>query len=281
MIARFPQVLGYSLEENLKPTVQWLRDLGLSKAEVAKVIARFPQVLSCSIDENLKPTVRWLRDLGLSKAEVAKVVGRHPPVLGYSIEENLKPTVRWLRDLGLSKAEVAKVIARFPQVLAYSLEENMKPTVRFLRDRGLSRGEISKVIVSWPPIVALSIENNLKPKVRQLLKWFSFEHVRALFVRNPCMFGLSLTRWLRRSEVLKQCNKLSVFGSAVMLTDAVFAERYMSKQEQLVEKGKLGKPQLLDFGFARSSHARMSNCVMQSTALVCQVKSWGLQGQGC
>eukprot|EP00439_Symbiodinium_sp_Y106_P001015 s4088_g1.t1 len=279
VIARFPQVLGYSIEENLKPTVRWLRDLGLSKAEVAKVVGRHPPVLGLSIEENLKPTVRWLRDLGLSQAEVAKVVGRHPPVLwysieenlkptvrwlrdlglskaevgkviarlpqvlGYSIEGNLKPTVRWLRDLGLSKAEVAKVIARSPQVLGYSIEANLKPTVRFLRDQGLSRGEIAKVIVSWPPFVSLSVESNLKPKVRQLLKWFSFEHVRALFVRNPCMFGRSLTRWLRRSEVLKQCNKLSVFGSAVMLTDAVFAARYMGKQEQLVETGKLGKPQ--------------------------------------
>ena len=254
-IARFPQALGCSIEANLKPTARWLRDVGLSKAEVAKAIARKPQILGYSIGENLKPTVRWLRDVGLSEAEVVKAIARFPQALGCSIEANLKPTARWLRDVGLSKAEVAKAIARKPQILGYSIGENLKPTVRWLRDMGLSKTEIAKVIVSFPPLIALSIENNLKPKVRQLLKWFSFEHVRGLLVRNPYMFGRSLTRWLRRSEVLKHCNKLSAFGSAVMLTDAAFAARYMCKQEQLAEKSKLGKPQLLQGAIMRGCQA--------------------------
>ena len=167
-IARFPAVLGYSIEENLKPTVRWLRDLGLSKAEVAKVIARSPQVLGCSIEENLKPTVRWLRDLGLSKADVAELVARSPQALGCSIEENLKPTVRWLQDLGLSKAEVVKVIAQSPQALGCSIEENLKPTVRWLQDLGLSKAEVAKVIARSPQVLGCSIEENLKPTVR----WF-------------------------------------------------------------------------------------------------------------
>ena len=229
VIVRFPQVLGYSIEENLKPTVQWLRDLGLTKADVAKVIVRFPAVLGYSIEENLKPTVQWLRDLGVTKADVAKVIVRLPQVLGYSIEENLKPTVQWLRDLGVTKADVAKVIVRFPQVLGCSIEDNLKPTVRWLRDLGVSKADVAKVIVRSPPVLGYSIEENLNPKVLWLLERFSSEFVRGLLVRNPYVFGRSLKRWVRRSLILQPMGKLSVFGSAMMLTDAAFAVRYQGK----------------------------------------------------
>ena len=48
--------------------------------------------------------------LGLSEAEVRKLVLALPSVLGFSIEENVRPTVAALRSLlGLSEAEVRKL----------------------------------------------------------------------------------------------------------------------------------------------------------------------------
>ena len=247
VIARFPPVLRLSIEDNLKPTAQWLRDLGLTTAEVAKVLARHPAVLGCSIEENLKPTVQWLRDLGLTKEGVAKVIAKFASVLWYSIEENLKPTVQWLRDSGLKKVEVAKVIARYPQVLGYSIEENLKPTVQWLRDLGLKKVEVAKVIARHPQVLGLSIEENLKPKVCLLLDWFSSEKVQHVLVQNPYILGRSRVRWVRRSQVSQACDKLSVFGSAMMLTDAAFAERYEDKmQDQLAQKWR-AEWQALDF----------------------------------
>ena len=75
---------------------------------------KFPPVLGCSIEGNLKPTVAWLEDVGLSRQQVAKVVAGFPAVLGYSIDGNLKTTVAWLEDVGLSRQQVAKVVAGFP-----------------------------------------------------------------------------------------------------------------------------------------------------------------------
>ncbi|OLP98525.1 Cysteine synthase [Symbiodinium microadriaticum] len=304
-IARFPAVLGYSIEENLKPTVRWLRDLGLSKAEVAKVIARSPQVLGCSIEENLKPTVRWLRDVGLSKVEVAKVIARSPPlgcsikenlkptvakviarkpqvlgcsieenlkptvakviarspplgcsikenlkptvakviarkpqVLGCSIEENLKPTVRWFRDLGLSKAEVAKVIARFPQVVRCCIEDNLKPTVQWLQASGLTRAEVAKVIARFASVLCVSIEDNLETTTQWLRDLgLTKDQVARVIALFPQVLGCRIERYdllVRRAKILRQCSKLSAFGSAMMLTDDKFAKRPSSHRNALM-----------------------------------------------
>ncbi|CAE7234967.1 cysK, partial [Symbiodinium necroappetens] len=225
VIARKPQVLGCSIEENLKPTVRWFRDLGLSKAEVAKVIARFPQVVGCCIEDNLKPTVQWLQASGLTRAEVAKVIARFASVLCVSIEDNLETTTQWLRDLGLTKDQVARVIALFPQVLGCSIERNRKPTVQWFRDLGLTKAEVAKCIVQFPALLGCSTEKNLKPKVHWLVEQFSSEQVRSLLVRNPRLFGRRYDLLVRRAKILRQCSKLSAFGSAMMLTDDKFAKR--------------------------------------------------------
>ncbi|OLQ01401.1 mTERF domain-containing protein 1, mitochondrial [Symbiodinium microadriaticum] len=165
VIATSPQVLGYSIEANMKPTVEWIKRLGLSRSQVAKVIAAFPRVLGLSIEANLKPTVEWIKGLGLSRSQVAKVIATFPPVLGLSIEANLKPTVEWIKGLGLSQSQVAKVIATRPAVLGYSIEANLKPTVEWIKGLGLSQSQVAKVIAKHPPVLGYSIEANLKPTV--------------------------------------------------------------------------------------------------------------------
>ena len=134
--------------------------------------------------------------------------------------------MQWLRDLGLKKVEVAKAIARFPTLLGCSIEEKLEPTIQWMRDLGLRKAEISKVIACWPFILGYSLEKNLKPKVRWLFDWFASEQVRVMLVRNPTILGRGRERWVRRSQILRECDKLSVFGSAITLTDAAFAKRY-------------------------------------------------------
>ncbi|CAE6950918.1 MTERF4 [Symbiodinium sp. CCMP2456] len=167
-VSRCPQLLGLSIGENLQPTVDWLQGLGLSDSEVAKAVSRFPQLLCLSIGENLQPTVDWLQGLGLSDSEVAKAVVRRPQLLGCSIGENLQPTVDWLQGLGLSDSEVAKAVSRFPEFLGYSIGENLQPTVDWLQGLGLSDSEVAKAVVRRPQLLGLSIGENLQPTVEWL-----------------------------------------------------------------------------------------------------------------
>ena len=44
----------------------------------AKAVADQAQSLSLSIEDNLKPTVQWLREFGLSDTQVAKAVAGYP-----------------------------------------------------------------------------------------------------------------------------------------------------------------------------------------------------------
>ena len=192
-IAKHPQVLGYSIEASLKPTVEWIKGLGLSQPQVAKAIAKYPNVLGLSIEANLKPTVEWIKGLGLSQPQVAKAIAKWPHVLGLSIEANLKPTVEWIKGLGLSQPQVAKVVAKCPQVLGYSIEANLKPTVEWIKGLGLSQSQVAKLIAAFPQVLGLSMEANLKPTVEWIKGLgLSQPQVAKAIAKYPNVLGLSI-----------------------------------------------------------------------------------------
>ena len=122
---------------------------------MTKVVAGFPPILGYSIEGNLKPTLAWLRDAGLSGPQVAKVIARLPQVLGYSIDAKLKSTVMWLRSIGLTQSQVARVIATFPQVLSLSIKNNLSHKHLLLLEH-LSQNEVCEMILSLPALLGCS-----------------------------------------------------------------------------------------------------------------------------
>ena len=209
-----------SIQQSLKPKVQFLSDLGLRKSDVAKAVAAFPPILGYSIEQNLKPTVQWLLDVGLSKDRVAKVVAVHPQIVGYSIEQNLKPTVQW------SERQVAKALAAKPQILGCSIEQNLKPTVHWLLDLGLSKCQVAKAVAAFPPILGYSITENIQPKLAVLQATYGRAGAVALLARWPPIVGYRLHRLTERLKCLQAQGKTDKLTSAMPLAEDEFIRRF-------------------------------------------------------
>ena len=113
--------------------------LGLSEAELRKVVLGRPPVLGLSIEDNVLPSLAALQArLGLSEAELRKIVLRLPPVLGLSIEDNVLPTIDFLqRELGISDKELRERILVTPVILSYSIERRLRPRVKLCKELGL------------------------------------------------------------------------------------------------------------------------------------------------
>eukprot|EP00439_Symbiodinium_sp_Y106_P007387 s540_g1.t1 len=218
-----PHVLGLSIEANLKPTVEWIKGLGLSQSQVAKGILGHPQMLGYSIEANLKPTVEWIKGLGLSQSQVAKVILGRPQVLGLSLEANLKPTVEWIKGLGLSQSQVAKVILGRPHVLGYSIVANLKPTVEWIKGLGLSQLQVAKVIATFPQMLGLSIEANLKPTVEWIKGLgLSQSQVAKVIATFPQVLGLSIEANLK--PTVEWIKRLGLSQSQVAKVIATFPQ---------------------------------------------------------
>ena len=229
-ITTFPSFLSSNIQQGLKPVVQWLLDLGLTKAQIAKGVGS-PGVLSCNIGCNLEPKVKWLKDLGLNEKQVREVIGTCPQVLGLSLEQDLSPTVCWLRNLGLSKAQVVhritaypqifdpefekeaaqglidfglgqaqlvKVMTRYPAIFGWDVEGKLNPYLQWLMDLGLSKSNIAKVVSGHPQILGYSIEENIKPKAQWLVDLgLSQSDVGKVISKCPQIFSYSLEKNLK------------------------------------------------------------------------------------
>ena len=84
-VAGFPQLFGRSIQQSLKPKVQWLVGLGLKQDQVVRIISTFPAILGCSISKNLEPKKVLLQRV-LGADGTAEVVLKLPQILSYRYE---------------------------------------------------------------------------------------------------------------------------------------------------------------------------------------------------
>lgn len=87
--------------DKIERVVHWLQTQGLGTIAIAATITRFPNLLSFSIAENLEPTRRFLEDelkLG-NGAVVGRILQNSPDVFGRKID-TLKKHVESMKNAG-------------------------------------------------------------------------------------------------------------------------------------------------------------------------------------
>ena len=68
--SKFPQVLGLSVERNLRPTVSYLtHELGVQHSDLQRILTSMPQLLGLSVEGNLKVKVLSLLALLVQKCK--------------------------------------------------------------------------------------------------------------------------------------------------------------------------------------------------------------------
>jgi mTERF domain-containing protein len=71
------QILTQSIEDSLEPRVEFFtKKMGVSKERLAKMVTRHPQLLHYSVQDGIRPRVNYLRSIGMTKADVGKVLSR-------------------------------------------------------------------------------------------------------------------------------------------------------------------------------------------------------------
>ena len=132
LVARCPQVLCLS-RENVEPKFRYLVRL-LGRDGAISLVTRMPATLSFSLEKNIIPTVEFMREACAEEGEgaVADVLRAAPSALSMSVDRKLRPTLTFLRarypDIEPSAAL---------RMATFSLNGNIAPRVRLLERRGM------------------------------------------------------------------------------------------------------------------------------------------------
>ena len=212
-----PQLLSYSLEDNLGPKIIFLRQqLGFSSAETSKLLRLAPKLITLSLDKRIIPLVSYLQsDLGMSPSETRRVLLRFPRLPSYNIESTLRPRVEFIRrtlfengphdasdapeDDADSDSKLVRLLCMAPQLLGVRLEDKIKQLDKHLGWRLTDGSTLRRCAVGLPTMLTYSVEANLVPKIAFLcsVSGASREQVLQGCASRPIILGLSLDKRLR------------------------------------------------------------------------------------
>ncbi|CAM8955783.1 unnamed protein product [Rhodiola kirilowii] len=230
IILRQPQILQYTVENNMKSHVAFLVGLGIPESRVGQIITAAPSLFSYSVENSLKPTVRYLiEEVGIKKDDLGKVIQLSPQILVQRIDVSWSSRYVFLsKELGAPKDSVMKMVRKHPQLLHYSIEDGLLPRIIFLRSIGMRNDDILKVLTSLTQVFSLSLEDNLKPKYKYLVDELHNE-VHSL-TKYPMYLSLSLDQRIRPRHrflvSLKKAPKGPFPLSSLVPTDESFCQKW-------------------------------------------------------
>nr|XP_043622227.1 transcription termination factor MTEF1, chloroplastic [Erigeron canadensis] len=132
LILKCPHILESNPEFCLKPTLEYLKNLGIRKLNSPTTLNA--HLLDTRVDK-LEEKMRFLRSVGFSGEESRRLCGRFPAIFGYGINGNLKPKFEYL--VRVMKRNGREEVNKFPQYFGFSLEKRIKPRYLHLKQRNV------------------------------------------------------------------------------------------------------------------------------------------------
>lgn len=161
VLGKQPSILHLSVQKGLMPRVQYLKqEVGILAEDIPLVIQRSPAVLTFSVENQIQPRVDFLRDLGISKENVVKMLTRHPQMLHYSFE-GLEEHLKFLGEIGMNDSEAAITVTRLSQFFSLSVDDSLRPKFKYLTDE---LGGSKDTCVKYPAYFSLSLDQRIRPR---------------------------------------------------------------------------------------------------------------------
>ncbi len=123
-------------KQALRPKVAYLKSLGI---DVRVVLERAPQVLGLSVEKNLKPKVQFLADNGYGVSEFE----RDARIFTYSLQERIAPRMQFIRARGVLNGTLSYVLSlsdeRFCNEYVDCTVQEYRDFVRRMNTNGVRR----------------------------------------------------------------------------------------------------------------------------------------------
>ena len=111
-------------------------ELALDDDELKRMISSTAKVLATSVDENIKPKMEYFqRTFALDAEEAKSLVLRHPILFTLSIEKNIEAKLEFYSELA-GKAVAKEAIIENPNLLLQSLKKRLKPRLAEVEEQG-------------------------------------------------------------------------------------------------------------------------------------------------
>ncbi|KAL1327849.1 hypothetical protein AAHE18_13G332600 [Arachis hypogaea] len=157
VLQKYPELLGFKLEGTMSTSVAYL-SLGLPKKILAKMLEKRAYLLGYDLEETIKPNVDCLISFGIGRECLPSVIAQYPQILGLPLKAKLSSQQYFFSLKFKTDPEgFARVVEKMPQVVSLHQNVIMKP-VEFLLGRAITPHDVASMVVKCPQLVALRVE---------------------------------------------------------------------------------------------------------------------------
>ena len=96
--------------ERLDFVLSFLKECGLSKAQIEQIVSRRPKILSASLDVTIRPKIKFLQDLGCTPADIADIISKGGWILDRNADNLVGPSILVLKNILGSNTAVCKLL---------------------------------------------------------------------------------------------------------------------------------------------------------------------------
>ncbi|RWW55741.1 hypothetical protein BHE74_00037595 [Ensete ventricosum] len=158
-------LLSASLSQKIEPNISILREFGISKQCIAKLVATVPSFFcrtNKSIKESIKESIKHVEDLGVSRD--CKTFPRVLLLVMTTSKSKFDATFATLMSFGWSQPDCIAALRRYPSIWCFS-EKNLRDKMTFLMEEA---GCEPTYISCRPVLLTYSLEKRLRPRYEVL-----------------------------------------------------------------------------------------------------------------
>ncbi|XP_027340878.1 transcription termination factor MTERF4, chloroplastic-like [Abrus precatorius] len=121
---------------------------GFSKTHFAKFVAKFPRVLNANAENILLPKFKFFRSIGVSNADMPRILIDNHIILARSLEKCLIPRYEVLRGIVRDNQEVVRALKSAPFGFTFAnMVNDLVPNIEVLRQFGVPQASISLLMM--------------------------------------------------------------------------------------------------------------------------------------
>ncbi|CAA6662374.1 unnamed protein product [Spirodela intermedia] len=221
MLVKYPWILSTCIQENIGKVHSFLGAEKVGKASIDRAVRSWPHILGCSTSR-MKIMVRQFGDLGVSSKMLGKIITTSPQLLLRRPDDFLK-VVSFMEEVGFDHEIIGKILCRCPELFAADVEQTLTKKLGFLTELGISSAHLPRVIKKYPEVLLYDVDRALLPRTRFLMKaGLSKGQVGSMVFRFSPILGYSV------GAVLRPKLEFLVNAMGRPLRDVVEYPRYFS-----------------------------------------------------
>lgn len=155
-----PVILTYDVDA-MKTKAAFFEGLGIDAAGLRRMLTRSPDLLSIGVGNDLKPTVDYLKSVGITGTDLADLLVAHPTIFHCPLSV-ARENVATLKAAGVSDAGVRTLLLGAPVLFRRSLASaSMRAKLKFWEAIGKKVADLPAA----PRFLARSLPNTSGPRI--------------------------------------------------------------------------------------------------------------------